>query len=264
MMGSDMGTWGVNTFFVISGFLLSGTRDFNWRYFWKRFLRIFPALCVVILLSTFILGPLVTTLPLYEYFSNPLTWKYLRPISVFKASSSLPGVFTNNPFPNAINGSLWMITILIIMYIILFIYGKFGLLKKRNIILISYIALGLLVLIKPPITLPVIIPKVTGISDDWFLSFFSNFCRLYLYYFAGVLLALYKDVLKLDWRTLILLFFMTVFAYLLDINESMYFIFPYAVIVLALIQNDELNSIGAKRDISYGLFIYAFPIDNRR
>jgi peptidoglycan/LPS O-acetylase OafA/YrhL len=261
IMGSDMGTWGVNTFFVISGFLLSGTRNFDWRYFWRRFLRIFPGLCVVILLSAFIIGPLVTTLSLYEYFNNPLTWKYLRPITIFKASSSLPGVFTNNPFPNVINGSLWMITILLIMYIILFIYGKFVFFKKkRYIILISYVAVGLLVLIKPTIPLPVFIPKITGVSADWFLSLFSNFCRLYLYYFAGVLLALYKHVFKLDWRALIPLFFITVVAYLLNINEAMYIIFPYTVIVIALIENDKLNSLGAKRDISYGLFIYAFPI----
>ncbi len=42
----------------------------------KRILRIMPALWVVIALTTFVLGPIVTELPLTEYLSDPGTWSY--------------------------------------------------------------------------------------------------------------------------------------------------------------------------------------------
>jgi peptidoglycan/LPS O-acetylase OafA/YrhL len=49
LLGDSLGGWGVNVFFVISGYLLAGTKDFSWQYFWKRSLRLFPALAVSII-----------------------------------------------------------------------------------------------------------------------------------------------------------------------------------------------------------------------
>ena len=51
---------GVYAFFVISGFLIANSlwHSENIKsFFWKRFLRIFPALIVVISITTFIVGP---------------------------------------------------------------------------------------------------------------------------------------------------------------------------------------------------------------
>lgn len=61
---------GVAMFFVISGFLItqSGHYDPTRHFIWKRFLKIIPGLIGVSLFTVFILGPVVTTVPIKEYF----------------------------------------------------------------------------------------------------------------------------------------------------------------------------------------------------
>ena len=63
----------VNIFFVISGFLIamSFDRTRNWKRFAKaRFLRIAPALVVVILFLTCVLAPIDTSLRASAYWTN--------------------------------------------------------------------------------------------------------------------------------------------------------------------------------------------------
>ena len=96
----------VYVFFAISGYLITS----SWlrapevrRYLAARVLRIFPALVVVVLVTTFIIGPLVTTSD--SYFSSPETWGYLQNVTLL-AVYDLPGVFEDLPRA-VVNGSLW-------------------------------------------------------------------------------------------------------------------------------------------------------------
>src|SRR5438132_14206383 len=70
---SILGLAGVFVFFAISGFLV--TQSFEQtgdalRFLAKRALRIFPGLFVATLVSAFVLGPLVTDLPLGGYLTQ--------------------------------------------------------------------------------------------------------------------------------------------------------------------------------------------------
>lgn len=120
-----MGPLGVFIFFTISGYLVSESwsRDPNLvRFFQRRLLRIVPGLAVCVLLSVLVLGPLLTTLPLADYFSNPHTRGYLRTIALY-ITYHLPGVFADNHYPNAVNGSLWSLPVEFLMYIVVAVVG---------------------------------------------------------------------------------------------------------------------------------------------
>src|SRR3954471_24573302 len=70
--GLGLNAIAVMVFFSISGFLLAQSWSIEphlGRFLAKRALRIYPALIVVLLLSAFVLGPAVTTLPLADYLS---------------------------------------------------------------------------------------------------------------------------------------------------------------------------------------------------
>ena len=96
-------------FFGLSGFLVTGSavrlRSTS-RFMLNRGFRIIPALAVEVTLSAIVLGAIVTTLPLAEYFTHPQFWAYFQNI-VGIIHFELPGVFLDNPFPGTVNGNLW-------------------------------------------------------------------------------------------------------------------------------------------------------------
>jgi hypothetical protein len=101
---NTVSTLGVKIFFCISGYLVavSWLRDPHLlRFLARRSLRIFPALIVVTLLTTFVLGPALTKMPLSRYFSEVGTYAYLNNIRLY-ITYFLPGVFEGtSPLANA-------------------------------------------------------------------------------------------------------------------------------------------------------------------
>ncbi|WGV19182.1 acyltransferase family protein [Pseudomonas putida] len=115
---------GVEVFFMVSGFLIaaSGERNSARDFYLARALRILPGLLVCLLLMAFVLGPVVTSLPLAEYFAKGQVYKYVySPLLIFKdAQFVLPGVnFTPRFHGVSVNGSLWTIPLEMRMYLVL-------------------------------------------------------------------------------------------------------------------------------------------------
>lgn len=100
----------VPIFFILSGFLVTGSalRLPLGKFVASRALRIIPALAVDTLVTILVIGVLFTTVPLADYFTSPVTLRYLLNI-VGEIHYYLPGVFENNALPRVVNGSLWTI-----------------------------------------------------------------------------------------------------------------------------------------------------------
>lgn len=124
-------------FFGLSGFLIAGSAE-RLRlgdFLLNRGLRIFPALAVEIVLSAFVLGPLLTTLTLGEYFSAWRTWYYLTNI-VGLINYQLPGVFSGHP-TDFVNVSLWTVPYEFLCYAVMSGIMVFGLLRRPGLILLG-------------------------------------------------------------------------------------------------------------------------------
>jgi peptidoglycan/LPS O-acetylase OafA/YrhL len=92
---------GLYIFFFTSGYLVSQSATNSKTaliYLQKRALRIYPALIIVVLISIFIAGPLLTTFTFKQYFANGDTWKYLWTATGLKIRFRLPGVFEDHQF----------------------------------------------------------------------------------------------------------------------------------------------------------------------
>ena len=90
-----LGLAGVFVFFALSGFLVTQSYEQTHgalRYLVKRALRILPGLFVALILTAFVLAPLVTSLPLGEYLRRPSPTAMCSTIS-----SSTTGRSTNCP-----------------------------------------------------------------------------------------------------------------------------------------------------------------------
>ncbi|MEW7314399.1 acyltransferase [Buttiauxella gaviniae] len=177
------GSVAVKIFFFISGLLVTNSLISNKstiHFLVSRFFRIYPAFIFVILFTAIVVGPIVTSLDIASYFSNPLTVDYIKNSSVFDMAFMLPGVFDANIYKGSVNGSLWTIPYEVASYAVLL--GCFLLTENKN----KYIS-SLICLI-------VIISPITGWNRFLFIN--SDNADVYLMapcFALGALFAIHKE-----------------------------------------------------------------------
>jgi len=252
----SFGSLAVYTFVFMSGFLVTKSWIDTQNIFLfikKRFLRIFPGLLSVTLFTAFIIGPLVTYVPLAEYLKDPLTIMYLRNIYLYPLSISLPGVFENNPFPVEVNGSLWLIPVLFFLYASLAIFGLLRLINRK-----PYMALFTLILIGV-LLLDMSNPSLRNLAI-FYMPAYDLLCSS-LFFYVGVLCYLYRDKIILRHGlaicSMILFFISLKLPYGLVLNL---FILPYLILYFASLDIAVLRKFNRTTDLSYGIYLYAFPI----
>lgn len=124
-------------FFALSGFLVAGSLERTpslVNFAALRALRIMPALAVEVALSALVIGPLLTTTPLGDYFRDPKFWSYLLNM-LGDVHFHLPGVFLANPLPDRVNGQLWTVPWELACYVTLMGLAVVGLVRRRSLFL---------------------------------------------------------------------------------------------------------------------------------
>ena len=254
-LGQSISTLGVKLFFAISGYLIatSWMRDAHpVRFALRRARRIMPALCVVVVLSIAVIGPIFTTLDLWTYASHPFIIRYLGNI-IFYVSYSLPGVFADNPYPHAVNGSLWTMPVEVAMYAMvpLLIFAA-----RRHALLIASLfvvatSLSMYFLIAGPT------PWVIAGTEFWTAA------NLAPYFVGGAALAGLRLERLLDWRLAVVL--LALFQFIHPIfgiwhEAVLAVVLPYAAIAIGRARWPVVARAGRYGDFSYGIYLWSFPI----
>jgi len=128
--GTDGGRLAVDSFFCISGFLVTGSL-MRWpnplAFIKARALRLFPGYAVCLVICAYVLGPIVTTLPLGEYLKESATHGYVSAnLGLQHLQWKLPGVFAND----TVNGSIWTLPAEASMYLWLAALGLIGIYRR--------------------------------------------------------------------------------------------------------------------------------------
>lgn len=250
--GYALGTMAVFMFFAISGFLVAGSYDRSrtiTAWVLARAVRIFPGLAVVLLLTAFVLGPLVTTLPLSAYFTHPLTWSYVpNTLSLVLRQTELPGVFQTGPHTEDVNGSLWTLPYEVMCYIAVLGIGVAGAFRSR--LVLATVTGVYLIVIAATVVLPYVpVPPwrlVRELGPAFACGVAFYFSRKWLPMSPWVLLGLalgtygLSGTLAYEW------------AFVLTLS--------YGTFVLAYLPGGWLRKYNMVGDYSYGVYIYAFPI----
>ena len=259
-LGLSLGKMAVDVFFIASGFLICGSlisRGDAVRFFCSRVLRIYPGLLVMLMLTSFVLGPLMTDLPLGEYLSSPLTWSYPFKTAIFALGTQvgLPGVFYYNPYPIAVNGSLWTLRFEILMYGLIFLawFGCRFLNKNSSDLRRIVFLLGFLALLGH---------WLFCVSDYKAQKIWLDFVKLFSLFFLGAAVRLYPEKFFLSKKLALIA---VVCIFISSFNQMVFkFVWPISIIYLVFfVAYAEVNflkfyeSVG---DYSYGLYIYAFPM----
>ncbi len=247
---------GLAGFFTISGYLIYQSLQRSkslWSYLWKRLLRLFPALIIVLLL-TVLMGPIVYESDI-SYLKNRSVYHYFfRNISLYNLQYHISGVFQNNPYPNAINGSLWTLCYEFTMYIFiaLFFFIKY----KTKVIKYILVVLGLAMIVGFSFYMDHLKElRVLGMYGESFLD-------LCTFFIIGSLMAVYKiETVKHKRSFLLFTLLIVMTAFYFDSFSYIKHVFlALLVLFIGLIPIPYFKDFGKYGDPSYGIYIYAFPV----
>ena len=261
VVGETLGDLGVSVFFAISGFLVArswASQPHLRPFAAKRALRLLPALIICVWLLALVLGPLSTTLSPSTYLTTPQTWIYpLRSSVLITFAGRLPGVFEQNPFPAAVDGSLWTLPLEACCYVMVAVLGALALLHRRAL-LAAAVVIGLVAL-SPPIDVASHLPggggnTVAGGNVQIVL-------HLVVVFLIGSLLFAARDVVRLSWWVVAALALAWVLAWKSSwVTVAASLFVAYAIFVIAYRAPVALNALTRPGDVSYGVYVYAFPV----
>jgi peptidoglycan/LPS O-acetylase OafA/YrhL len=251
------GSLAVKFFFFLSGLLVTNSLLEKPRviaFAVARVCRVMPGLIVCVLLCALLLGPIVTSLPLADYFSDPRTWSYIRANVLLMPQWNLPGVFADHRNPG-VNGSLWTLPFEVLCYVVLAAAGFFRIFRHRVlasavlVVVIGYTILTYTVTvhaISQPINLPL-------------FGFRALEARLLPACFAfGALLAVNKDLVQIRFWVLGLLVLLCALCRGAGLFQFVFYAALFYGLVLAA-TTTPLRWARLPGDFSYGVYIYGFP-----
>lgn len=244
---------GVDGFFAASGFLITASwlrnprlRDFAI----ARALRIFPGLWICLVVVAFVIAPLSVIIQggsVANLMASHAPLEYVLNNAVLNVYyAGIDGTPRGVPWPGVWNGSIWTLVFEMICYIAVAVLGVAGLLKRRWVIPSLFVlALVATTWFSYPTFAMQTIPQMVA--------------RFAVMFAAGALLHQYRDVIPARW-SLVAVSVAIVLASGFLTNYRVLGAVPLAYAVIAsgaLIHSKRLN---LRNDLSYGVYIYAYPI----
>jgi peptidoglycan/LPS O-acetylase OafA/YrhL len=254
VLGVSVQAMAVKVFFIISGFLVTQ----SWindpsavRYAMRRGLRILPGLLVVTVLTVLICGLFVSSLDARSFFASPATWRFFSNV-VFEPNYSLPGVFGDNIYRGAVNGSLWSLPVEVSMYLLMPLALSSKRFGKLSLIAIT-LALCASSLYVTRILNPV--PRVVYYGTDW-----AGALDVAPYFFLGAVwyAVLPPKFFNLQIAFVLLLISCAVPAVPLISETFLYLFLPYVILSFSTMTPGAFGFLNKYGDLSYGVYIYGF------
>jgi peptidoglycan/LPS O-acetylase OafA/YrhL len=245
------GGWAVAGFFAISGYLIasSRTRASMGSFLWRRFLRIFPGLWVCLLFTAVVFVPIAAA----REGGSPIvpvgprvSWLVSNGLLV-PDHYGIAGTLAHTPYEGVWNGSLWTLLYEVGCYLLLGLMLSLAVVRRHP----QVVGLAFLV----AVALTVIDEKITPLPSHrvataaWLATFFL----------AGSLAYLYAHRIPMHWALGVGAGAILVVAAVFD-DARVSAALPLAYLCLWLGVVLPFQRVGRVNDISYGVYIYAFPV----
>ena len=251
--GKSLGSIAVDIFFLTSGFLIIASfvkRKSTINYLWSRAIRIFPALWVALIITLILIIPLShpTTFQSILFSNDATNYLLKNSILVARIEHTIPGVFDETPYQNAINGSLWTLPWELYCYFAIAI----------GISILTRVAENSWRLIYTSGVLVVLLYCLSVDFLDLKISIILNI--IFMFYIGSVYYLNSKRVI-LNPVTFALFIALLATNFLYTKSVTIYFLTaPYILFYLAYIPKGRVRLFNRFGDYSYGVYIYAFPI----
>lgn len=252
--GLKLGSWAVIGFFGISGFLITRSRmkaSSAASYCRARFMRIFPGLIVCVAAVAFVISPVAASFTGRRY-SLPDAFLYFVTNSLSAgtrgvASPGIPGTLDGLPDPGSWDGPLWTLSWEIVCYIIVGVV--IGMLRPE----LARIALLISFLVGSAFLFTLDAGwGTTGTPPDFPLVPLLTFL-------AGSLVYLFRDRIPAGAAVVGASAALVVAFAGLGFAPSLIHL-PLSIVLLAGSLHLPLASVGSRYDVSYGVYIYGWPV----
>jgi peptidoglycan/LPS O-acetylase OafA/YrhL len=231
LTGRSLGGWAVLGFFVLSGLFIAQSADRrDMLTFWTaRARRILPGLSVA-LIVTVILAILSGAQPDLETGLEYI----LRGVTLVSLEDRIPGAFAANPYPEVVNGPLWSLFHEVLAYGLCFVLARSGIMRHT---------FGMVMVLAGAVVL-VIVAQVLPARA-------ATFAPLFLAFALGMAGWRFRDRITLSWLVLVPLLPLAGLGWAFALIP-----FTYGLILLTW----RLPVLALKTDLSFGLYIYGWPV----
>lgn len=243
----SFGEIAVGGFFIVSGFLISK----SWHdqpnpaaFIDKRVRRIFPGFIVASVICACIVGPIgAWSVPQYFSELHPLAFAWG---ALTLSLPVIPPVFAGSAYP-VVNGAMWTIPIEFACYLGVLVAGIIGAFKRPVCLAVTALLSGTCVL------------QTAGFSYAWLVPFHPDLAGFFA---MGCCYYVFRDDISLTPRNatvaaviLLLGLFSYRWHYLAFSLAGSYLLFYFAFANMPLLAN-----FSKLPDVSYGLYLYGWPI----
>ncbi len=197
------------------------------------------------------LGPIVTSASLGDYFTDPRPWLFVPfTASLITHSLTLPGVFEHVPESGVIDPPLWTLRYETMCYVLLALFALVGALATR---------------FRATLTLAAVLGTYAFITfaTSWRgdSSAIDSAARFVLDFFLGGAFYLCADKIRVDLRVALVLGLAAAATFGTAAYEAAFRVaLTYGLLWFALVPAGPLRRFNLIGDYSYGLYILCFPI----
>ena len=236
-------------FFALSGFLVAGSLARCKTlpgFLFLRAIRIFPALIVEVVLSALLLGPAMTAFTWPEYLSDPELYRYFLNC-IGDIHFTLPGLFLQNPQPGLVNAQLWTVPFELECYITLSLLTAIGIVRHHRLFSALIVAMVGYTILR-------------YFTNPLYANLSLSGRALVLCFLTGVLFYnLRASIPYSRWLALAAVAASLVFFWIPGGGALSAIPVTYVTVFLGITNPRRLAFI-RRGDYSYGIFLYAYPV----
>jgi peptidoglycan/LPS O-acetylase OafA/YrhL len=260
---STLGDLAVDGFFVLSGFLVTGSYQriaasnghaSFWtvvRFGWHRFLRIMPGFWVCLVVLAFVVAPLAAVLEgrpaVTPFVTSPSSWDFLvHNAGLHIVQYDIAGLFAANPTPLVFDGALWTLVLEAMCYVLLAALGWSGAVRRRRWVVLVLAGVLWALLVAQSFGVD------TGIGDST--------TRLGLMFVLGVASYLFSARIPISpaWAVAAVIPLVACLALLHDYRIVAAPALAYLIVYLG---TGLPRPVRLRADFSYGIYIYHWPTE---
>lgn len=240
-------------FFIVSGYLITqsytASRTSS-EYLLKRILRIYPAYVAASAFCIVVVGPLAGASLAALSVKD---WAIIAMRCLALQVPKLPNAFAGQYYPS-LNGSMWTIAYEFRCYLVLIILGYLGWLRNTIVLSLSLVLWAMVVFLPNSWQAGRIEPLIGSLDET---------IRLTALFLTGVSFFLFRQQIayRNSYAALAAMGLVALLFHQQIAGPAVAFLGGYLVFWFAFLPGTPvLNSINSKTDLSYGVYLYAWPI----